>query len=270
MRCRAPLAAAGRDNGTIHLRDCFGKAAASTGTVSFCWYSQSRKPWSPSSTSWDLPLHVDRLTLVRYLADVEQEAHDATFFGRSARPVSPSQSFALPRRPAPISPPTISTYYQLRPDPARSSDQVEFQREFRQRLCHGILDPWPDRDGMVSLAVRRDGFVCAGLSFGSVGHRSADAFPAVHRADDPCDESVLHDAVVLYTGVENFRIIPETQLSPDAFARFVYEQDEPPAVPASLRKRACFDWFAATASRSSLGQGHEARWPGGAIPSGFG
>ena len=44
-----------------------------------------------------LPLHVDRLTLARYLADVEQEAHDATFFAQIRR-VGPA-SFSRLRCP---------------------------------------------------------------------------------------------------------------------------------------------------------------------------
>lgn len=225
---------------TIHLaRDRFGKKQLYVYRHGeFLLVASEPKALVPVIHKLGLPLHVDRLTLARYLADVEQEAHDATFFAQIRR-VGPAelQSFALPRRPAPIAPPTISTYYQLRPDPAPPSDQVEFQREFRQRLCHA-LDLRLDCDGTVGalLSGGMDSSALVCLS-AVLGHR-LPTFSAVHRADDPCDESVFIDAVQSHTGVENFRIIPETQLSPDAFARFVYEQDEPTG-GASVFAQAC-------------------------------
>ncbi len=185
-----------------------------------------------------LPLHVDRLTLARYLADAEQEAHDETFFAQIRR-VGPAQlwSFALPAHAAPVPPPTVATYYTPRPCPSPPTDAVEFQREFRKRLTAALtlrLDCEGPVGALLSGGMDSSSLVCLASA---LAHPLA-TFSVVHDPSDPCDERAFIDAVLGQTGSPNFRVVPEQQMSPEAFARFVYEQDEPTG-GASVFAQAC-------------------------------
>ncbi len=185
-----------------------------------------------------LPLHVDRLTLARYLADTEQEAHDTTFFAQIRR-VGPAQlwSFALPAHPAPVPPPSVATYYTLAPCQDPPTCAVEFQREFRQRL-HAALTLRLDCEGpvgaLLSGGMDSSSLVCLASA---LGHRLA-TFSAVHDPHDPCDERAFIDAVLDKTHSPNFRVVPESELTPESFVRFVYDQDEPTG-GASVFAQAC-------------------------------
>lgn len=191
-----------------------------------------------------LSLSVDRGTLARYLADAEQESGDATFFA-DIRRVAPAEllQFRLSRPALPLTSPTRTYYYTLRPDPLAPRQRGEFLDAFRQRLTTALqlrLDCEVPVGALLSGGMDSSALVCLAHRLGV----PLPTFSAVHRPGDPCDERAFIDAVLTATArpatlpLPHWRVVPEDHLHRDAFLRFVHEQDEPTG-GASVFAQAC-------------------------------
>lgn len=191
-----------------------------------------------------LSLAVDRGTLARYLADAEQESGDATFFA-DIRRVAPAEllQFRLTTPALPLPSPERTHYYTLRPDPTAPRERGEFLDAFRQRLTTALqlrLDCEVPVGALLSGGMDSSALVCLAHRLGV----PLPTFSAIHRPGDPCDERAFIDAVLTTTTrpgaqpLPHWRVVPEDHLSPDAFLRFVHEQDEPTG-GASVFAQAC-------------------------------
>lgn len=184
------------------------------------------------------PLSVHRQTLARYLADVEQEAGDETFFAQIQRvPFAHVVSFACSAHGLAQVSPQTTRYYRLLPASFAPTDHAAFLEQFRAQLAHSLalrLSCEGPVGALLSGGLDSSSLVCLAHEMGA----TLPTFSAVHGPGNPCDESAYIDQVVAQTGGPHVRVRPSEHLSPDAFLRFVVEQDEPTG-GASVFAQAC-------------------------------
>jgi asparagine synthase (glutamine-hydrolysing) len=209
-----------------------------------------------------LPVSVERTALARYLADADTEVDEVTFFAEIRR-VRPGELICFTPGAAGASTLVAQrhVYYTLRPPAPLVLSAPEAAERFAALLSDAVR-----------LRLRSDVPVGAALSGGMdssalVGVASQlgarlDTFSAVYRDDDPMDERRYIAAVVAHTGVANYQVAPETELTrdglsgPDGFTAFINHHDEPVGGASVWAQRCVFRLAAAHGVRVVLsGQG---------------
>lgn len=225
-----------------------------------CLVASEPKALLAAARRLHVPVGVNHQVLACYLADVEYEVGEATFFDAVQR-VGPGEWLRVAIQSDGQLGLTRDRYFQLSPagcpQPARSIADAD--DEFRSLLTDAVR-----------IRLRSDVPVAACLSGGLdssslVGLAAAlgpslVTYSATHRVGEPWDERDHIAAVVAHNHVENRSIDPEDLLrgpqGGDAFVHFLAQHDEPVGGPSVWAQHAVYRLLAQHGHRVSLsGQG---------------